>query len=249
MSARGTADIVFCLDASASMQPCFDGVRRHVEAFVSGLQSNRQFQWDWRIDFVAHCAGEEQGQAAFHTQSLYNDSLWMALYHRSAQAGKYFTRNVEEFRRGLEKIQVHGDEAPLVALDQCLDLPWRDAEGCHRVVVLMSDEPAETGVFVNEQRRQLDRLIDKIQRLKVLLFLVAPDSDIFSRLAQADKSEYEVVDLAGDGLAKVDFRQVLSSIGKSVSVSTQQAGPRMPVERGLFGQSAWTALDIQIRGA
>ena len=38
MVERQTADIVFCMDASASMRPAFDGVRNHVMAHSETLQ-------------------------------------------------------------------------------------------------------------------------------------------------------------------------------------------------------------------
>ena len=38
MAGRQTADIVFCMDASASMRPAFDGVRDHVMALSEALQ-------------------------------------------------------------------------------------------------------------------------------------------------------------------------------------------------------------------
>jgi len=95
----------------------------------------------------------------------------------------------------------------------------------------------------------VDRLIEKIQRLRVLLFIVAPESAMFGQLSEAHKSEYEKVDATGDGLSRVDFHKVLSSIGKSVSVSAQQTVRPAPVERGLFGQARWGRTDAGIRGA
>lgn len=249
MSTRGAADIVFCLDASGSMAPCFDAVRRHIGDFIQGLESNRQTAWDWRIDFVAHCAGAAGGAYVCEQRSLFESDLCGALYGRRQQAGRFFTKDLEEFKRGLAAVEVNGDEAPLAALDFCLDFPWRDAAACHRVVILMTDEAVEDGVLVEEQRRLLAKLIDKLQRLRVLLFIVAPSSAIFDELSRADKSEYEVVDVSGDGLAQVDFRQVLSAVGKSVSVASRQAGKTDGVERGLFGQASWGVSEERAQGA
>ena len=79
--------------------------------------------------------------------------------------------------------------------------------------------------------------------------MVAPDSEMFNQLAQVNKSEYEVVDATGDGLSKVDFRKLLSAIGKAVSVSTLQTTKEEPVERGIFGQASWGTSSAEIRGA
>lgn len=231
------------------MQPCFDAVRRHVEDFINGLQSNQQIRWDWRIDFVAHRAGESRGGYVFNQRSLYNDELLDSLYSLRSQRGRFFTTDVAEFRRGLAEISVSGDEAPLVALDSCLDFPWRATAACHRVVILMTDEAAETGVMLDKQREAIGGLIDKIQQLRVLLFIVAPESQIFEQLAQADKSEYEIVSETDDGLSQVDFQRLLTAIGKSVSVSSLQATTPAIVDRGLFGQASWGVSHETIRGA
>jgi hypothetical protein len=249
VSTRGTVDIVFCLDASSSMKPCFDGMRNHIGEFVTSLQSNPQIQWDWRLDFVAHCAGDARGMAAHAQRSMYHEEVWHSLYQSATQSNRFFTDNLDDFKRRLAGITVAGDEAPLVALDICLDFPWRPAAMCHRVVILLTDEPAEDGVAVDVQRAAIPQLIDKIQRLKILLFIVAPDSTMFGQLAQVNKSEYEVLDNVGDGLSRVDFRQLLSAIGKSVSASTIQSAKDESIQRGLFGQSSWGRSNEELRGA
>ncbi|MBN2584530.1 MAG: VWA domain-containing protein, partial [Planctomycetes bacterium] len=179
MSTRRVADVIFCLDASASMQPCIQAVRRHIGDFVRGLHSDPQSTWDVRLDFVAHSASEDADATVFRQRSLHNESVVGALYAGS-QSARFFTTDVEQFSRGLNDVEVSGNEAPLVALDTCLDFPWRDAAECHRVVILMTDEPLESGVLVNDQLQMLPAVIDKIQKLRVMLFIVAPPSDGFS---------------------------------------------------------------------
>lgn len=243
MSTRGRADVVFCIDSSGSMKPCIEGVRNHITDFVAGLKSDQQREWDLRLDFVSHYAGETSGGGyAFYSRSLYNPNpaLHEALYEQGT--GKFFTSEVEDFKRGLGEIDVGADEATLMALDSCLDFPWREAGECHRVVVLMTDEAIETGVAVEVQKARIDALIDKIQKLRIMLFLVAPNSEAFDALSAADKSEYEPVTAGGDGLATVDFKEILSYVGKSVSVGVnlqQGSAPTPSVQRGLFGQTGW----------
>lgn len=248
MSTKGIADVVFCLDASDSMRPCIDGVRDHVVDFVGGLKSSAQVAWDLRADFVAHRAGETERGVVFHQHSLYNDQLLDALYLKSDQSTRFFSNNVEDLKKGLQTVKVFGNEAPLVALDSCLDFPWRDAASCHRVIIFMSDEAFETGVFCDEQKAKLPELVKKIQQLRVMLYIVAPESPVFSELASVDRSEYEVVDTTGDGLSNVDFKKVLSYIGKSVSVSTLQGTKAESVAKGIFGQASWSKTGESITG-
>jgi hypothetical protein len=54
MAGRGAADVVFIVDASRSMEPCIEGVKRHVSTFVDVFRNDPNGQWDIRLDFVAH---------------------------------------------------------------------------------------------------------------------------------------------------------------------------------------------------
>jgi len=241
MSTKGTADVVFCLDASNSMSPCLQGVKDHLTDFVKGLQSKGQMTWDLRVDFVAQNVGQgSQGGVLFNHRSVYHEDLHEALYASQPSGVRLFTTALDDFKANLNRVPCEGDEAMLVALDFALDFPWRPAAQCHRTVILLTDEPCETGAIADEQARQVPALIRKIQDLRVMLFLVAPDSPAYQKLAEADKSEYEVIAERQNGLATVDFGKVLQHIGKSVSAaSLQAAGPGTKAARGLFGQTTW----------
>jgi hypothetical protein len=226
------------------MQPCIDAVRAHVAEFLNGLKTNQQVQWDWRLEFVAHWAVDNLfANRTLHSSNL---ALLQALYGKGGQGqgqggGSFFTTDLETFRKGLEDIEVGGDESPLVALDLCLDLPWRPAETCHRVVILLTDEPFESGCNLDLQRSRLEDLKKKIMALKVMLFIVAPQSDVFEDLSGVSKCEYEVVDANGDGLSRVDLRKVLGFIGKSVSKASPNQLAAPTVQRSLYGQADWVA--------
>lgn len=239
MTTRGVADIVFCLDASGSMSPCFEGVRNHVGDFIAGLNPGGQMPLDVRFDFAAHRCIADGAPPELKMESVHNRSLLAALYGLPSQATRFFSHDVEEVRRRLAEIRTEGDEASLVALDCVLDFPWRQAAACHRVVILMTDEAFETGAWQAPQVARLGDLVRKIQDLKVMLYLVTPESEVFSRLSEVDKCEHIVVDASGDGLKSVDFAEVLGFVGKSVSMSTLQAPPPAAATRALYGQATW----------
>jgi len=221
------------------MAPCIDGVRSHIAAFVEGLRSTGNTAWDLRIDFVAYkCAASYEGTPVWSHCSLFHDEVGPPLYNKDGQGGRFFTSSVEEFSQGLSRIAVQGNESTLLALDFALDFPWRDAAKCHRVVILMTDEPFEGGLSVEEHAAVLPQLIEKIQALRVMLYMVTPASPVYEKLSEVDKCEHYVVDDSGNGLEGVDFREVLNFIGKSVSASSVQ-GSETPVMRGLFGQAGW----------
>jgi hypothetical protein len=237
MSTKGVADIVFCLDASGSMSPCFKGVKDHIGAFVAGLGTSAQVKWDLRFDFVAYNYALSGNGPAFQCRSVEHRSLLPALYPQAKQG--LFTADLERFRNALSSVVPDGDESSLVALDCALDFPWREASSCHRIVIMMTDECFETGQELCNERSRLSDLIRKIQDLRVMLFLVAPECEVYSKLSEVDRCEFTVLQGANTGLADVNFKEVLGYIGKSVSVSQLQAPKSIQVERGLFGQGRW----------
>jgi hypothetical protein len=241
MPFRGVADIVFCLDASDSMSPCFEQVRNHLGDFISSLSRPGQGSWDLRFDFLAHSCSQDG--KVHRLASALSESLIGDLYGQGQSAGRFFTKDVGELKTALGRIMTAGNEATLFGLDVALDFPWREAAACHRVVILMTDEPFETGAIQAEQLAVLKKLIGKIQTLKVMLYLVTPESQVYSSLSEVDRCEHWVVDGQGNGLASADFKEVFSFIGKSVSVSQGQTGKQGPAAapRALFGQDRWGA--------
>ena len=196
MSTKGVADVVFCLDASDSMKPCIDGVKTHISSFLEGLKSDGQRTWDVRFDFLAHQTVRGAGGVIGHGHfSLYhsepdNDVVSVLYMGQQGQRGRFFTTDIAEFKRGLDKVEVLGDEGPLVALDSCLDFPWRKAGECHRVVIFMTDEPFETSSAPELEKQFLEELLQKTQDLKVLLFYCRTR---FSRLRRTGRGRQERV--------------------------------------------------------
>jgi hypothetical protein len=99
LSSRGVADIVFCLDASASMKPCFEGVCRHLGSLLDGLGGPAQTHWEVRFEFVAYSASAapQTGTHVFRMKSLRCDSVTEELY--AGRQGRFFTEDADELRR------------------------------------------------------------------------------------------------------------------------------------------------------
>lgn len=245
-STKGVVDMVFCLDASASMAPCINGVRRNIGAFLDGLAGESNRTIDCRIDFLAHSCDPSAGIVRSVSLRRQGADLVNALYGQRADPAAFFTTNTTEVRAALDQVNVIGDEAMLVALDMCLDYPWRPRAKCHRVVALLTDEPLEENADAQAQQQMIGPIIDKIHALGVMLFLVGPKSAGFNELAEADKSQYQQVGQTNDGLGSLDFGRVLAHIGKSVSVSVLQGTSEKPFKRALFGQDQWVASNVEV---
>ena len=133
---------------------------------------------------------------------------------------------------------MNGDESTCLALDVCADFPFRDAASCHRVVVLLTDEPVHAGMNVTESNARLMDLAKKFQDKKIMLYMVTPKCDVYDTLSQVDKCEWTVDET--EGLTGVDFSKLMTGIGKSVSVS-QSALSGVSSVQPLFNESNWTA--------
>src|SRR5262249_19667234 len=110
-STKGVVDVVFCLDASGSMAPCIDGVRKNLDAFLDALAGDVNRKIDCRIDFIAHSCDESGG--LFRSKTLNKNGLDLihALYGQSPQPSAFFTTDREAVRRELRQVAVYGDEA------------------------------------------------------------------------------------------------------------------------------------------
>jgi hypothetical protein len=247
-STKGVVDVVFCLDASGSMAPCIDAVRKNLDAFLDALGGDANRKIDCRLDFLVHSCGEDGNLVRSTSLNKSGEDLIQALYGQSPKPGAFFTIDRTVISRGLQDVKVYGDEAMLIALDMALDFPWRPQAGCHRVVVLLTDEPLEANAIWQTQQAKLDVMIDKIQRLGVKLYIVGPASRGLDTLAEADKCLYQKSTQSHDGLGSIDFSKVLGQIGKSVSSSVLQGRPDVGVKRALFGQDEWVASQDSIRG-
>lgn len=242
MAGRGVADVVFCLDSSTSMQNTFSQLRTNIASFVSGLRSSGQIDWDLRFEFLSHSTSDYSSGLQYRARSIFEPQVFQSLYSSAGQRspGRFFTESVDEFCRALESLRAGGDETNLIALDACLDLPWRSASNCQRAVIMLTDEPLETGLRVQDQLSCVPKLIEKIHVLGVILFIIGPASRGYEELSLANRSVYEVVPKS-KGLQTVDFSTMLAQIGKSISASRMQRSDK-PAPRALFGQDQFVTL-------
>ncbi len=236
MSAR-KVDIVFCLDTSDSMKPCIDGVKENINRLVTQLQ---QANFEWRIDFVAHCM---PGKGIYRTISVHGGTSNL-LYHGP---GQFFTTDVDLFRQRLDELEVCGDEDMLCALDFALDVPFGPANETQRVIVLISDEPFETNEDTAFQRAKgmVNDIMEKIRARHVTFLAVMPvrSGGVVEKLSMVDRADITPVEEGDLGMRKVDMADLFSQLGKTISVTTMQSSGEEPYKRALFGQDEWGVAD------
>lgn len=240
MAGRETADIVFCIDVSGSMEPAIDGVKSHVKELVKSLEADLQQKWDVRFDFLAYsiCDGFRMETMCYKGRDVLD-----AVYKNPEEAdlqseSGLFTRDIDKFCAALDKVQCYGDESTIPAVDIAADFPFRNASTCHRVIVLLTDEAVDTGMYALDSEEKVLELAQKLQDKKIALYMTTPDCPVYDKLSQADKCEWNVD--SSNGLGGVNFMKLMQSIGKSISVSqTAASGEKRDKPRPLFNESKW----------
>ncbi len=243
MSTKNVADILFCIDASDSMKPCFDALISHLNDLINSLRGDGG-EWDIRLDFISQSVAISQNdkdtRVFKHNSAMCNDVL-TSLYNKTNPEDYFFTSDRQKFLDALSGIECMGDEAMLVALDTAIDFPWRHSAECHRVLIFLTDEPCETNVDKGEKYPKIiNDIISKIQERRIMLFIVAPESQAYDHLSQANLCEYKVIDSSNDGFRKVNFSKIMEFIGRSVSVAEVTASISDTSYRALYGQDKWT---------
>ena len=238
-STRGSADIVFVVDGSASMRPCIDALKSKIKSFVHSLQSANTSGFDVRLEFISIAASPtpDGSGATYRVLSSTGPDVFDRLYKIRSGNAPFWASSVDQFEAALSEIKPEGDEDNLLALDMALDLPWREDSASHRMVVLLTDEPPETGCFPRDSASLAPALVEKLNALRVKLLMVAPYSEILVELQCADGADYiQLEDHEIDsGLSGVDFGKIFDVIAKSVSVETLQ-GHFKAAPQALFGQ-------------
>jgi hypothetical protein len=234
-------DLVLAIDASASMQPCFDGLRRHLRELVAPLQG-----YVSRVEYavLAQSVGMRGRELAYDHQFIgcSGTEALNLLYGSDPSQGPprsaFFTGDPTGVDGWLSRLKPGGNEDLLLALDLAADLPFGNLEDSSRVIALFSDEPLEAGAVVSGRVEKIPALIEKLSQRRIKLFAALPESDAALELSQASGSEFEFVD-GGDGLRNVDFSRLLVQMGKSISVMSAQSSGEVPYQRALFGQDRW----------
>jgi hypothetical protein len=234
-------EIVFVIDASASMQPCFDGLARHLEQFLKPLQG---FNFRTRLGLVALKVGRSSGGGRLVDTITLPGGL-DPIYEPGGRDA-LFTDSSDNFIKRLRSVTLSGDENNLLALDMALDFPFGPVGKTRRVVAMFSDERLEDGAVIDAEIGRIPDLIKKVGDRRVLLFVAAPNSPALEALGSTDGCQMQMVD-GGDGLSSVDFGKLMGQMAKSISVTSLQ-GNEVAYERALFGQDAWGSSEGSFEG-
>jgi hypothetical protein len=235
MASPRNVDLVVVVDISASMRPCIDGLRTHLREILKPMQGHVA---KVRFGLVGLSASRVQDGVLYRMETLAGGGETVAGLYESSKQYTFFTEDPSEMTKRLDSLQTSGDEDHLVALDIAMDHPFGPLTTHKRVIALFSDEKIETGIYRNRTTPSMKSIVEKLHARRIKLFCAIPYSDAAQELAEANGSEIEDIG-ANTGLASVDFRALLTQMGKSISVSTLQGPIDETYTPALFGQNKW----------
>ena len=237
-------DILFVIDASDSMTPCFQKLQQNLRRFLAPLN---QASFAVRFGLLAYNMGVDGRNAIYEHTFLggSNPQLLRGLYDATPDAAKYFTADTEAFLQALGTVRTQGDENTPLALDIAADFPFAPADESRRVIALFSNEPLEAN-FLEEQSPQdqkplakFPQVLQKIAKRKISLYAYLPASDAAAMMPRLPKSIIKAIDAGPDCWDKVDFGQILEQMGKSISASTLQMTREPAYQPATYGQDRW----------
>ena len=227
---RRQADIAFCLDVTKSMQNCINEVKSNIENFIESMQ--REAVIDFRLALIAYRDLHDTGIYENNTRAC--DEPWFC---------RDFTADVDEFKQWLDENEVQayggGDdpESTLDAIYMAINkFKWRES-GTYRVIVLFTDSDTHPTLHPSTYSRKdnnIDRVIQDFETMKhASFYLVAPRYPLYEMLEKSMKSadrkvfaEYVPDDESGEGLKTVDFAELLSFIGRTITSSALEVKVR-----------------------
>ena len=252
------ADVLFVLDASGSMRPCFDQLKTHIKRFVAPFKE-AGFS-SLRLGLLAYSANKNYTTKKYVYRnrflSPHKASNMSVLYGDPKTASTMFFTSptdieagVNQFVRRLDEIICKGDEDTPFALDCAADFPFEPLNTTRRVVILFTDERMDEGVTkmgsLGDRFETLEKIMDKISQRHISLYYYGPHSAatdviqdyprVFFKDVIADQDRQSPTE-TWDSL---DVEHVMESLGKSISSSALSGVEEPATMRAIYGQDSW----------
>ena len=229
---KGVADLVFLIDVSGSMAPVIDALRRNIETFIDSLShgtdaNNAAPVKDWRGKVVGY-RDTNDGDRWLEDNPFVRDAsaLKAQLAALSAEGGG---DEPESLLDALYKVATM-EASPKGAQGEDPN-KWRYRSDAARVVIVFTDASFKETMAIPEAKGGgLQDVTNVIMGNRIILSIFAPNFEVYDRLSQIDKSEWEVVEYEGlspqQALQKftsdqANFRNTLKQLAASVSKSAE----------------------------
>ena len=229
---KGVCDIVFLIDATGSMQPAIDDLKRNIKMFFNqraqGDDNGNAIVKDWRARVIGY-------------RDVGVDDEWYI--------DNPFVRDPKEIERQLDAIEADGGgDEPESLLDALYKVAkfgstpkmaqeedptmWRYRSDAARIVIVFTDASFHPTTSLGEAPN-LDwtEIANLVMQEKLRLSIYAPQMDCYDNLSQIDKCEYMPIEfdpeVKNDAVYKLrdftadtaNFQKTLEQLAKTVSVS------------------------------
>lgn len=257
MAEEKRADVLFVIDASDSMKPCFDQLRNSIKSFVKPFKE--EGFTSLRLGLLAYNAGPSNGKWVYRNTFINGDAPenMNVLYGDDEDAQEsLFTRSgdgfvdVETFCNRLDSVVCCADENTPLALDCAGDFPFEPICTTRRIIVLFTDEKLEDGVLkeeaLGENCSTLEKVMDKIiNQRHASLYYFGPHCEgsemieEFSRVIVNNVKDYSERSEGENVWADIDFERILEGMAKSISHSVLQVMDEGDYSKAVYGQDKW----------
>lgn len=231
-------DILFVVDASDSMSPCFQKLRDNLRRFILPLN---QASFEIRFGLLAYNAGGDGNRAIYEHTFIGGNAATLVkeLYSPNIDINKFFTNDANKFLNALDSVRTQGDENTPLALDIASDFPFNTPDESRRVIALFSNERLETGILENEPLAKFQQVLQKIAKRKIALYAYLPASNAAAMMTRLPKSIIKSVEEGPNCWNNIDFGQMLEQMGKSISTSSLQMTREPDYQKAIYGQNTW----------
>ena len=216
----GTADVVFLLDITDSMDYCIDAVKDNIEIFVKELQSKNI---DWRARIIGFRNYDYDGE----------NNWWDG-------DDSPFTSDVNELKKQLAAKKASGGdpndfrESVLDALHKVANfnisskLPpdpfaWRPTGHAAKCVLLFTDYAFQDYVSYVEGNQTKDDVVEVLNENRIRVCIIAPEFPCYAELAEEQDIDYEPCGPHEDFPAKIKsagyFEKIIQAFAKTVTAT------------------------------
>jgi hypothetical protein len=246
MKPERKADIVFVIDASDSMVPYFQKLKEHLRRFIEPVLRLQEVFATIRLGLLAYKAGGKEGHAIYEFNFISGNQpdLVKGLYTDTVDSSKYFTNDPAVFIDALDNVRTQGDENTPLALDMAGDFPFAPLNLTVRAIILFTDKIIENGILKEkavtdkEPYDLIDKIMVKIWRRHIALFLFAPMSNALAECVRAPRTY--AVEVPRDDLDCDLWRcwEKISSLA-GIAIKGETTIDEPSYQRAIYKQNEW----------
>lgn len=224
---RGVVDLVFLIDATGSMAPCIDALKKNIDTFVTSLTTadpnGGAVVRDWRAKVVGYRDFDVDAvpieDNPFVTDA---DALREQLARLVAGGGGDEPESLLEGIYHLTQMPQTGKSDP--------PRPdaWRHRSTAARVAVVFTDASYKEPL-AKPRGATFGDLVLQITAARLILSVFAPNMPCYEKLSSIDRSEWNVVEGGSNPQESLklyttdqaNFRTVLDQLAKTISKSSE----------------------------